>query len=120
MMGKYRAVLVSSNDVDLRGADGSVIFVMKIAEGSLASGGRGGGFGERRVVKVSKFRYEGAWTKAFETEEEATLAKFEVPHYVSRVPVTFADGTEGMGYGVVDPELVAEFSAKTGLNAGVP
>ena len=39
---------------------------------------------------------------------ENEVAAYEVPYYVSRLPMTMADGTEAMGYGVVDPELVAE------------
>ena len=90
--------------------------MLKLAEGSLASGGRGGGFGERRVVKVLLFRCsEGACEKLFETEDEARVAQFEVPYYVARLPVTLADGTESMGYGVVEPELVGQFLTKAGF-----
>ncbi len=113
LSGKYRAILVASKDIDLRPGRDNTLFIMKIAEGSLASGGRGGGFGERRVVRVSAFRSaEGKWERTFETEEEAKLASFEVPYYVSRIPLVLSDGTESMGYGVVDPSLVDEFQRK--------
>ncbi|MBI3859377.1 MAG: hypothetical protein HY296_03945 [Thaumarchaeota archaeon] len=116
LSGKYRAIVVAERDVDLRPTSGAnSLFLMKIAEGSLASGGRGGGFGERRVVRVSRFDSDGkTWERVFETEDENVLQGFEVPYHVSRIPFVLADGTEAMGYGVVDPPLVADFSRKAG------
>jgi hypothetical protein len=55
----------------------------------------------------------GVCEKQFETLDEAKAADFEVPFHVARMPLTLTDGTVSMGYGVIDPELVAEFSAKT-------
>jgi hypothetical protein len=114
--GAARAIVIASKDVDLRPASGdNTIFVLKIGEGSLAAGGRGGGFGERRVTDVLCFeRKGGSWRKAFQAGEGKS-ASFEVPYYVSRLPLTMADGKEAMGYGVVDPELVTELSNKAGI-----
>ena len=48
LSGNSRAIVISRRDVDLRpGAEDNRLFVLKIGEGSLAAGGRGGGFGER-------------------------------------------------------------------------
>jgi hypothetical protein len=112
--GGARVIVIAERDVDLRATAGdNRIFLLRIAEGSLASGGRGGGFGERRVVSVGYFvRAGGAWSKPFYTQDEAKLSGFEVPYYVSRLPMTLSDGTEAMGYGVVDAELVEEFARK--------
>jgi len=112
-----RVIVIAEKDVDLRATSGgNRLFLLKIAEGSLASGGRGGGFGERKVVAVFCFSLEGgAWEKLFETREESKVAGFEVPYYVSRVPFTLADGTEAMGYGVVEPDLVNQLAAKAGI-----
>jgi len=105
-------IVIAENDVDLKSLRGkNTLFLLKVAEGSLAAGGRGGGFGERRVVAVLAFRYEeGVCEKIFETAEEGTVSKFEVPYYVTRMPMTMSDGAESVGYGVVDPELVAAFA----------
>ena len=115
--GKYRAIVIADRDVDLRTSSGlNKLFIMKIAEGSLASGGRGGGFGERKVVRVAGFALAaGKWERFFETEDESLLTKFEVPYHVSRIPLLLSDGTESMGYGVIEPPLVEEFSRKTVL-----
>ena len=112
--GKYRAIVIAARDVDLRTASvDNKLFIMKIAEGSLASGGRGGGFGERKVVRVAGFALgSGRWERFFETEDEAMLSKFEVPYHVSRIPLVLSDGSESMGYGVIEPPLVEDFSSK--------
>jgi len=116
LTGTARAIVISERDVDLRSQSmNNRVFLLKIGEGSLAAGGRGGGFGERKVVGVMCFELRsGAWRLLF-TAAEAKLGEYEVPYYVSRIPMTMADGTESMGYGVVEPELVAEMSRKSGI-----
>jgi len=57
----------------------------------------------------------GGWKKLFETQEESAVAGFEVPYYVSRIPFILPDGTEGMGYGVVEPELVKQMAERAGV-----
>jgi len=122
LLGKFRAILIADNDVDLRpGAGANRIFVLKITEGSLVSGGRGGGFGERRVIKVSFFGSGGGkWEKTFETEDPSKLEAFEVPYHVTRIPVVLQDGTESMGYGVIERPLVDEFAGKANSFAEPP
>jgi len=115
--GELRVVVIAERDVDLRpSAPPNRLFLLKIAEGSHAAGGRGGGFGERRVVGVSCFEGSGGtWAKAFETPRESDAARFEVPYYVSRIPFVLADGTETMGYGVIEPDLVRQMASTAGL-----
>ena len=110
-------IIISERDVDLRsGSTNNTFFLLKIAEGSFAAGGRGGGFGERRVVGVFCFSSRGGvWRKLFETQEESVAASFEVPYYVSRIPFVLPNGAEEMGYGVVEAELVRQMAAKAGV-----
>jgi len=117
LSGKSRVIVIAEKDVDLRPQAGeNRLFLLKIAEGSLAAGGRGGGIGERKVVEVVCFELKGGlWTKLFRTDDDESLAGFEVPYYVSRLPLTLVDGTESMGYGVVEPDLVREFARKAGI-----
>ena len=114
LSGPSRVVMVASREVDLQSLAGSNdLVLLKIAEGSLAAGGRGGGFGERRVVMVAHFRYkEGECEKLVEINDEARASEFEVPYYVARMPLVLRDGKEAMGYGVVDEELVRELVTK--------
>ena len=114
LSGRARVIVISEKNVDLRENGENRILVLKMVEGSLAAGGRGGGFGERKVTRVFLFRCGGGnCEKVFETEDKPKLDAFEVPFYVTRLPFTLADGTEGVGYGVVDPQLVTEYSKLT-------
>ena len=116
LTGGARAIVISETDLDLRSSSpDNRLFVLKIGEGSLAAGGRGGGFGERKVTSVCCYEKKaGTWTRLFEADP-SFAETFEIPYYVSRVPMTLADGSESMGYGVVEPELVAEMSKKSGI-----
>lgn len=119
LSGSSRAIVISDRDVDLRPeAEDGRLFILKIGEGSLAAGGRGGGFGERKVTAVLCFEKKGGtWAKEFGVEGEEKASKFEVPYYVSRLPMVMADGSETMGYGVVDPALVEEMALKSGIGS---
>jgi hypothetical protein len=117
--GGPRVIVIAEKDVDLRpGAPSNRLVLLKMAIGSHAAGGRGGGFGERRVTGVVFFRgVDGQWTKDFESDDGTVAARFEVPYYVSRLPMTLPDGTESMGYGVVDPELVVQMHGLAGVSS---
>lgn len=117
LSGGSRAIVIAEKDVDLRPQSGdNRLFVLKIGEGSLAAGGRGGGFGERKVAGVLFFeRRNGVWTKLFEATDEGKASEFEVPYYVSRLPFVMSDGGEAMGYGVIELELVGEMARKAGI-----
>src|SRR5437899_11557304 len=109
LSGGGRVIVIAENEVGLKSLRGkNTLFLLKVAEGSLAAGGRGGGFGERRVVAVFAFRYEeGVCEKIFETAEEGTVSKFEVTYYVTRMPMTISDVAERVEYGDGDIEIVA-------------
>lgn len=116
LAGPSRAIVIAQKDVDLRSDSGeNRLFVLSVGEGSLAAGGRGAGFGERKVTAVSCFELKGGvWSLLFRVDG-AQAGEYEVPYYVSRLPMTLADGSESMGYGVVDPDLVSELSKKSGI-----
>ena len=115
LTGQSRAIVIAQREVDLRPQSGeNKLFVLSIGKGSLAAGGRGGGFGERSVTAVSCYELKsGQWSLVFRAAPEA-VSGYEVPYHVSRLPITMADGSEAMGYGVVDPELVSELARKSG------
>jgi len=113
LSGNRRAIVVSDRDVDLKDiSKDNRIFVLCMVQGSLAAGGRGGGIGERTVSVVSFFKVvSGKVEKVYGTEEREKIERFEIPFYVARIPMTLRDGTEMMGYGVVEPELVDRYVA---------
>lgn len=116
LSGGGRAIVIAEKELDLRPQSGdNRVFLLKIGEGSLAAGGRGGGFGERKVTAVHFFELKnGTWSHPFQADAEK-LSLFEVPYYVSRLPMTYADGSEAMGYGAVDPDLVRDMMSKAGV-----
>jgi hypothetical protein len=118
LSGASRAIVISEQEVDLRPQSGeNRLFLLKIGEGSLAAGGRGGGFGERKVTAVLCFELkDGAWRRIYKADD-ASLRDFEVPYYVSRLPMTMADGSEAMGYGAIEPDLVRDFAKKAGISS---
>jgi len=120
LSGQRRAIVISQRDLDLKNLGGeNTFFVLRMVEGSSAAGGRGGGYGERSVDLVAAFRYvDGKVEKVYQTETSDDVSRFEIPYYVARLPLTLPDGTESMGYGVVEPELVVKFLALT--KKGVP
>jgi hypothetical protein len=117
--GGSRAILISDASIDLGpGSPDNRLLVLLIGEGSSAAGGRGGGFGERKVTRAAAFRLmKGVWSKTYETLDESKAAEFEIPYYVSRIPITLPDGTESMGYGVVEAGLVEQMLAKLGASS---
>jgi hypothetical protein len=116
LSGPPRVIVIAQKDVNLQSLEGeNHLVLMKMVEGSHTAGGRGAGMGERRVIKVAHFRYfDGGCEKLFETRTENEAGEYEIPYYVSRIPLTLRDGTEAMGYGVVEPELVQQMISKMG------
>ena len=114
LSGKSRVIVLSEKDVDLRSGRGeNRLFVLKMVEGSLAAGGRGAGFGERKITMVGLYSLgPDGCQKLLDTDDPVRVGAFEVPYYVSRLPFVLADGTEVMGYGAVDPDLVADYSKR--------
>ncbi len=108
---KSRRIFVAENDVNLKSLHGeNSIFVLQLPEGSLAAGGRAGGFGERRVEKLYAFHYaNGACRKLFEVNTPDKLEKYELPYHASGTPVILPDGSERIVSGVIDPEFVESY-----------
>lgn len=106
-----RKVLVTEQLIDLRHLDvPNTVFVLQLPDGSTAAGGRGGGFGERHVIKVYQYSCGmGQCTKMNEYEDEEKLESLDLPYHATAFPVTMVDGTEKLLTGVVDGELVRSY-----------
>lgn len=88
----------------------NTIFILQLPEGSTAAGGRGGGLGERRVVKTYHFRVEdGGCRKVGETEDAEKLERLDLPYHATALPIVMPDGSERLVSGVVDPEFVSSY-----------
>jgi hypothetical protein len=102
-----RRVYVASKMIDLRALDSSnSIYILQLPDGSTAAGGRGGGFGERRIVKVYHFECgNGSCTKISEVEDEEKLDPLDLPYHATAMPLIDPTGNEKLVSGVVDPEF---------------
>src|SRR2546426_7469337 len=108
---KGRRILVAENPVDLKMLGGkNSIFVLQLPEGSLAAGGRAGGFGVRKIEEIYAFHYEdGASRKIFEVDSPEKLESFELPYHAAGTPIIMPDRSERVILGVIDPRLVVNY-----------
>ena len=111
--GKGRMVYVTEKPVDLRDLNTpNTIYILQLPEGSRAAGGRGGGFGERRIIKLFQFRLGGGTcTKVGETEDDAKLDLLDLPYHATAMPVLDVDGGERLVTGVIDPSFVSGYAS---------
>lgn len=110
--GKERRVYVVEKPVDLRDLKTSnTIYVLQLPDGSHAAGGRGGGFGERRIIKLYHFECAGGvCSKVGEVEEDdARLDLLDLPYHATAMPILDTKGSERLVSGVVDPSFVSSY-----------
>lgn len=105
--------MVTDDVVDLGKLESpNEIYVLQLPDGSSAAGGRGGGFGERHVIKAYHFRCgQGTCSKVAEFEDEERLESLDLPYHATAFPVLLPDGREKLVSGVVDRQLVLAYRA---------
>ncbi|HVC26686.1 MAG TPA: hypothetical protein VND40_00855 [Nitrososphaerales archaeon] len=109
---RMRCVYVAERPIDLTKLDEpNTIFVLQLPEGfSTAAGSRGGGFGERRILRVYEFVCgQGDCTKVCEREGPEITETLDLPYHAAAFPITLPDGREKLVSGVADPEFVAAY-----------
>jgi hypothetical protein len=109
---RMRCLYVAERPIDLTRLDEpNVIFVLQLPEGfSTAVGSRGGGFGERRLLKV--FQYScghGDFKKVGVYENPEMTEKLDLPYHAAAFPIILPDGREKLVSGVADSEFVAAY-----------
>ncbi len=112
-----RRVLVTEELVDLDRLDRpNEIYVLEMQSSSTAAGGRGGGMGDRRVVKVYHYACgRGECRKVGESEDAEKIEGLDLPYHATAFPVVMPGGGERLATGVVDRELAASYRATLGL-----
>jgi hypothetical protein len=112
-----RRVFVTDDLIDLRKLDQpNEIYVLQMLSASTAAGGRGGGMGDRRVVKVYHFTCgDGACRKVGELEDESKIESLDLPYHATAFPIMLPDGKEKLVSGVADKALAASYRAALGL-----
>jgi hypothetical protein len=110
---KGRRVFVTDELIDLGKLDQpNEIYVLQMPDGSTAAGGRGGGMGERRVVKVYHFSCGlGECRKVAELEDAEKIERLDLPYHATAFPILLPGGKERLASGVVDPDLRRSYTA---------
>ena len=108
---KGRRVYVASRPIDLRALDlPNDVYVLQLPDGSTAAGGRGGGFGERRIVRVYHFEFgAGGCRKVSELDDETRLDELDLPYHATAMPVLDQQGNEKLVSGVIDPPFAETY-----------
>lgn len=106
-----RKVYVSERLIDLRELSvQNEIYVLVLPDGSTAAGGRAGGYGERRIVKLYRFACGGgSCRKVAEYEDDEHLDALDLPYHATAMPLLDEAGKEKLVSGVVDPEFARSY-----------
>jgi len=107
-----RCVYVAERAIDLTKLnEPNTIFVLQLPEGfRTAAGSRGGGFGERRVLRVYQYLCgQGDCRKVNEFESQEMTERLDLPYHAAAFPIILPDGREKLVSGVADMELVAAY-----------
>ena len=109
--GRGRKVYVAEKLVNLGDLGVSNnIYVLQLPDGSTAAGGRAGGFGERRIVKVYHFECgSGSCSKVGEFEDDEKLDSLDLPYHATAMPILDPQGNEKLVSGVVDPQFAESY-----------
>ncbi len=111
IQAKGRRVYVAEQLIDLSDLTAvNTIYILQLPDGSTAAGGRGGGLGERRIVKVYRYACgKGTCDKMGETEDDSKLDGLELPYHATAMPIRLPDGKEALVSGVVDASFVSSY-----------
>lgn len=105
-----RKILVCLEELDLTKSEDNVIIIFVIHESPGSAGGRAAGYGSRKISKIICFsKIEGRFDKQFETDEEPTISKFEIPYNAVAMDIRLSDGSTKVVQGLVDPTLINSY-----------
>ncbi len=105
-----RKLIVASNDIILNKNTDNIIFVLMVEESFGSAGGRGGGSGNRKIDKIMGFEINNNnILKIFETEDENTIGKFEIPYNAVAMDIILGSGAPYVVQGITDIEMINEY-----------
>jgi len=110
---KSRRIFVAANPIDLSTSQGqNCVYVLELPGSSPGSaGGRIGGVGERKVVRLLRYQQEGGvWSKISELSDPEELESLELPYHATGLSVLLPDKTEKVVSGVVDTEFIKSYN----------
>ncbi len=102
-----RKLIVASNDIILNKNTDNIIFILMVEESFGSAGGRGGGSGNRKIDKIIGYKINNNNTlKIFETEDENTIEKFEIPYNAVAMDIILGSGAPYVVQGITDIEMI--------------
>ncbi len=105
-----RKNLVCRKDLDFTKSYENVVIIFVVEESKGSAGGRAAGYGSRKINKIMCFSNEhGSYNEIFETDDEQTILRFEIPYSAVALDIKLADGTPIVAQGVIDPEKVESY-----------
>lgn len=108
---KGRRVYVAERPIDLRDlATPNTVYVLQLPDGSTAAGGRAGGLGERRIVRLYRYQLgEGTCRRVEVIEDDDRLDSLDLPYHATAMPILDMEGRERLVSGVIDPPFVEAY-----------
>jgi hypothetical protein len=105
-----RKILVCLEELDLTKSEDNVIVIFVVHESPGSAGGRAAGYGSRKISKIICFsKIEGRFDKLFETEQEPTISKFEIPYNAVAMDIRLSDGSTKVVQGLVDSIMIRSY-----------
>lgn len=105
-----RKILVCLEELDLTKSEDNVIIIFVIHESPGSAGGRAAGYGSRKISKIICFsKIEDRFDKLFETEEEPTISKFEIPYNAVAMDIRLSDRSTKVVQGLVDLTMIGSY-----------
>jgi hypothetical protein len=105
-----RKLVIAKNDVLLDKHGDNEIFILFVQESAGSAGGRAAGVGHRHVDRIYGFSCSGGvCTKFFETSDQETIDKFDIPYSAVAMDIRLSDGTPYVVQGLVDLDFVASY-----------
>jgi hypothetical protein len=110
---RSRRIFVAQEPIDLSASKGrNFVYVLELPVSPGSAGGRIGGFGERKVVKLICFRQEGeSWVKVLELDDAEKLGHLQLPYHATGLSILLPDKTERVVSGVVDKDFIRAYAA---------
>jgi hypothetical protein len=108
-----RKLIVSLDDIKLNKynkAPENIVFILMVEESFGSAGGRGGGSGNRKIVKIIGFRIkDNKDAKIFETENPSIIEKFDIPYNAVAMDIILESGSPYVVQGVIDNDLIKSY-----------
>ena len=105
-----RKLVVAESDIDLTSHRKNRIFVLMVQESAGSAGGRAGGSGSRKINRIFGFLCnDGICKKDFETIQEETIERFDIPYSAVAMDVKLSSGNSLVVQGVIDSEFAQAY-----------